>query len=480
VSSVLELLRPDMAGVPEAAAPASRRTLIPHPVLMMLLIILAAMVLSWVIPSGLFDRDSHGHVLPGTYHVIPKEFSLQALVWPRHSTPKMAFPADVASLVSSIPAGMTAAAGLIFMIMFLGGMFGVLRASGALDAGMERLVAVTGGNVYVLAPVLMIVLSAGSTFLGLISEYLVLIPLALVLAEKLRLGPLFAVALIAIPAKIGYLASVTNPLPLVIAQPIVGVPVFSGLPFRLALWVVFLGLGMGYLLMLLARSGFTPSHEVHTAPKLTVRQTAILLSIGLGVVAIVYGAGTLHWGNSQLGAFYIFLGMLIAVLGSMDAEHAAEAFIDGMKGMMLAALLVGLAGAVEVVLRNALVLDTIINDLAALAQHNSPVLVAQTLVGIEIILDVLIPSTSAKAAISMPILWPIAQLSGVSAQTTVLAYLIGNGLTNMVTPTSGLLLAYLSTGRVPFAAWIRFILPLWITLLVLSLFAAAVAVWVGY
>ena len=164
----------------------------------------------------------------------------------------------------------------------------------------------------------------------------------------------------------------------------------------------------------------------------------------------------------------------------MTAEHAAESFIDGMKAMMLAALLVGLAGAVEVVLRNSLVLDTIINDLSSLARDRAPVMVAQSLVVIEVILDVVIPSTSAKAAISMPILWPIAQLSGVSGQTTVLAYLIGNGLTNMVTPTSGLLLAYLSTGRVPYATWIRFILPLWITLLVLSLIAAAVAVWIDY
>jgi uncharacterized ion transporter superfamily protein YfcC len=93
---------------------------------------------------------------------------------------------------------------------------------------------------------------------------------------------------------------------------------------------------------------------------------------------------------------------------------------------------------------------------------------------------VLIPSTSAKAAISMPILWPIAQLNGLNGQTTVLAYLIGNGLTNMVTPTSGMLLAYLGTGRVPYATWMRFILPLWLTLLVSSLIAAAVAVLIGY
>ena len=477
MSSVQELLRP-AADTAHRIAP--RRDLMPHPVVMMILIIAAAILLSWLIPSGQFDRAPNGHVIAGSFHEIPKQFSLQTLFWPLHSTREAAYPAALSELATSIPAGMTQAAGLIFMIMFLGGMFGVLRASGALDAGMARLVAATGGNVYVLAPVLMIALSAGSTFLGLISEYLVLIPMMLVLAEKLRLGPLFAVALVAIPAKIGYLASVTNPLPLVIAQPIVGVPVFSGAGFRLVLWVVFLGLGIGYLLHNLRRSGFTRADGTHDSPPLSSRHVAILLAIGLGIVAIVYGAGNLRWGNPQLAAFYIALAALIAVLGGMNAEHAAESFIDGMKGMMLAALLVGLAGAVEVVLRDALVLDTIINDLSSLARGRAPVMVAQALVGIEIVLDVLIPSTSAKAAISMPILWPIAQLTGVSGQTTVLAYLIGNGLTNMVTPTSGLLLAYLSTGRVPYATWIRFILPLWLVLLVLSAIAATVAVWIGY
>ena len=479
MSMVQELLRPADA---DPAAPANhRRSLIPHPVIMMLLIIAAAVLMSWLIPSGLFNRAPNGHVLAGTYHEIPKQLSPEALLLPHKSTPKLAWPAPVVAIATSIPAGMTAAAGLIFMIMFLGGMFGVLRASGALDAGMERLLSATGGNVYLLAPVLMIVLSAGSTFLGLISEYLVLIPMMLVLAEKLKLGPLFAVALVAIPAKIGYLASVTNPLPLAIAQPIVGVPVFSGATFRLVLWVVFLACGMAYLLFNVRRAGFSSSAAAgFTAAKLTGRQTSVLIAVGLGILVIVYGANQLDWRNPELAAFYIALAMLIAVLGGMGAEHAAEAFIDGMKSMMLAALLVGLAGAVEVVLRESLVLDTIINDLAAIAQNRGPVMVAEALVGIEIILDVLIPSTSAKAAISMPILWPIAQLTGVTGQTTVLAYLVGNGLTNMVTPTSGMLLAYLGTGRVPYGTWIRFILPLWCVLLALSLAAAAVAVWIGY
>src|SRR5580692_3610262 len=118
MSSVLDLLRPGMAGTAPTAAPTRRRLTLPHPVIMMLLIIVAAVVMSWLIPSGMFNRSPNGHVLPGTYHVIPKQYSMQALVWPQHGTATAAYPADIASLVSTIPVGMTHAAGLIFMIMF--------------------------------------------------------------------------------------------------------------------------------------------------------------------------------------------------------------------------------------------------------------------------------------------------------------------------------------------------------------------------
>ena len=223
----------------------------PHPIVMMILIIAAAVVMSWLIPSGQFDRAPNGHVLRRQpTSEIPKQLLAAGAVLAAPQHPCGGVPRrDIELIATSIPAGHDPGRRADLHDHVPGRHVRRLRASGALDAGMVRLVAATGGNVYLLAPVLMIALSAGSTFLGLISEYLVLIPMMLVLAEKLRLGPLFAVALVAIPAKIGYLASVTNPLPLVIAQPIVGVPVFSGAGFRLVLWVVFLGLGIVYLLL---------------------------------------------------------------------------------------------------------------------------------------------------------------------------------------------------------------------------------------
>jgi len=151
-----------------------------------------------------------------------------------------------------------------------------------------------------------------------------------------------------------------------------------------------------------------------------------------------------------------------------------------MKGMILGGLLIGLASSVEIILRDSLVLDTVIYDLASWVEGKSAVVVAQGMVLIEVVLDILIPSTSGKAAISMPLLGPIGTLSGVSAQTTVLAFLFGNGLTNMVTPTSGMLLAYLATGGVGYGEWLRFILPLVAVLFVLSMVIMAIAVGIGY
>ena len=214
------------------------------PVIMMLVVLAIAIALTWIVPSGSFQRTA-GKVVPGTFHVIPKTIAPRFLIQSDRSTDKAAYPVSASALVTAQPAGMKQSAGLIFMILFLGGMFGILRASGALDAAIDRLLERTGGRVWILVPVLMTAISAGSAFLGLISEYLLIIPIMLALASRLGRSPLFELAIVAVAAKIGYLSSVANPVALVIAQPIVGVPVFSGSLLRLLLWIAVLTTGIG-------------------------------------------------------------------------------------------------------------------------------------------------------------------------------------------------------------------------------------------
>jgi uncharacterized ion transporter superfamily protein YfcC len=453
---------------------------VPHAVVMMFLIIVATVALTYVVPSGAFDRTKGGLVLPGTFHLVPKDYSPGDVLAATRSTPARAYPANPVAIFASIPLGMSGAASLIFMIMFIGGMFGVLQETGALSTGIERLLTLTRGNVYLLAPVLMLVIAAGGTFLGLISEYLVLIPIVLVLAERLKLDALFATALVTIAAKIGYMTSVTNPMALVIAQPIVGVPVFSGIPFRLATFVLFLPVGIWFLLRYVRRTGYDREARVPFAsPPLGAGHLAIWAFLLLSVGVIVYGAQEWNWDNPQLSSMYLFMAASVAVIGRLPSRGAAAAFLTGMKAMVLPALLVGLAKAVEIILKDGLILDTIINGLASLAAGRPPVVVAQMMVGMQMILDVFIPSTSGKAAVTMPILGPIGQLAGVSGQVVVQAFIFGNGLTNAVTPTSGMLLAYLATGHVGYGQWLKFIWPLFLILTVLSLAAISVAVWIG-
>ena len=462
------------------AAPAGRR--LPHALVMMLLIITAAVALTWIVPSGRYDRTPAGLVVPGTYRVVPKDYRaglLHAAGPVAEHDRDRALPASPLAVVTSIPAGMVGAASLVFMIMFIGGMFGVLQETGALEAGIEGLLGLTRGNVLVLVPLLMLVIAAGSTFLGLISEYLVLIPIVVLLAERLGLDNLFATAVVTVAAKIGYMTSVTNPLALAVAQPLVGVPVFSGAGFRLVTFVLYLGLGIWWVLRYVrGRAPVSPA-GLPAAARLSTRHGAILLLLLGAIGLMVYGAQALAWGNAELSAMYVFLALAIALLGGLDSAAAAHGFLQGMRAMVLAGLLVGLAKSVEIILHDGQVLDSIISFLSRAAEGRPRVLAAQAMLGIEMVIDVFIPSTSGKAAVTMPILGPIGQLAGVSGQVIVQAFIFGNGLTNAVTPTSGMLLAYLAAGKVGYGEWIRFVLPLILLLTLLSLAAIALAVVIG-
>jgi len=454
---------------------------------MMLAALALAIALTWIVPSGSYKRQADGAAIPGSYHSLPKDRSLGAAL---SQTPAPGLIAAVgpASLFTALPLGMARTSGLIFMILFLGGMFGVLRASGALERAIGRLVSLSGGRVGVVAPLLMLAISAGGSFLGLISEYLIIIPIVLTLSRQLGRSTLFGFAIVAVAAKIGYIGSVTNPVILVVAQPLAGVPEFSGVSLRLAVWVIFLVIGVGFVLRDRPRTG-APGEAPAPAntesggagsSELTARHGAIVALLAASVGLVIYGSAHWHWRDVQFASFYVALAAAIALLGGLRPREAAHGFVDGMKAMMLAAFLVGMAGAVEQVLVEGRILDTIVAMLASHAAGLPRVIVAEALVVIEMVLTLLIPSASAKAALSMPILSPIAHLAGLTGQTTVLAFLLGNGLVNMISPTSGMLLAYLATAQLPFSTWFRYVLPLFLILMVLSFAAVAVAVGIGY
>jgi uncharacterized ion transporter superfamily protein YfcC len=194
---------------------------------------------------------------------------------------------------------------------------------------------------------------------------------------------------------------------------------------------------------------------------------------------MIYGVEAFKWGSPELASMYIAMAIVIALVGGVGSREASQGFVRGMQGMVLAALLIGLAAAVEVILRDAMILDSIVAFLTRSVEGKPPVIVANLMMVMQMVIDVFIPSTSGKAAITMPILGPIGHLSGVSGQVTVQAFLFGNGLMNTLTPTSGMLLEYLAKGKVSYGTWIRFVVPLAIALFVLCAIALSIAVMIG-
>jgi uncharacterized ion transporter superfamily protein YfcC len=464
--------------ITESSAPSVRHGGL-DPVLMMLAAMLLAVALTWIIPSGAHRRASdkeNAPVVAGTYRQLPKPLGLDALL-PHAPVKGEARPVSPVALATAIPEGLKRSAPLIFMILMLGGMFGILRASGALDAGIQRLIGMSRGDIRFLVPVLMLGFSAGSTFLGMISEYLLLIPVMIALADRLGRSRMFGFAIVTLAAKIGYLASVTSPVALLIAQPIVGVAPFSGLLFRLVIWVTFLAIAM---LVVLRAGRVTHAPAPVVAEHLSGRHLFILSIAGAAIVTLVYGSIALGWDDSEFSALFVVAAAAMAATARMRATAAIELFVAGMKMMMLAALLVGMGRAVEVILREGQILDTIIEAVSVQVHGLAPVFVAPIVMAVEMLLTLLIPSTSAKAALSLPILAPIAASAGVSGQTTVLAFLLGNGLVNMLAPTSGMLLAYLAAAGVSYGEWFRFAWRIFAIFTVLSVAAMMLAVAIGY
>ena len=452
-----------------------------NPIVVLLLILLLAAALTYLLDSGSYQREN-GLVVPGSYQTINKDRSVLHLAGSvKHAPEGEARPVGIADVFMAIPQGLQRGGGLIFMVLVIGGMFGILRASGAVDAGLERMLSIVRGNVYGLVVFLMTIFALGSTFLGLASEYLLIIPLMVEMVRRLGMPPLIGLAIVTVAVKVGYLSSVTNPLPLTIAQPLLGLPVFSGAGMRALFFVCFLVVGVLFMLYVIRKVGF----RVDTVPELAAKRLSkrhllMLLTLLAGVAGLVHASTAWQWHNPQLTAYYLALCVILSAISGMGASAAADAFVAGMKKILLAAMLIGLAMAIAITLENGRVLDRVVHGLVSLVGEDNPYLAALGMFASQLLLDVMIPSTSGQAAVSMPILGPLGQLSGVSAQTTVLAFLFGNGITNMITPTSGTLLAYLATAQVGWTQWARFIAPLVLIFSVMAAVMLMFAVSVGY
>lgn len=451
------------------------------PVVVMGMIVLIAAALTYVVRAGSFQREDK-KIIPGSYEEIEKVFSFSGAFFGTGAPEGKAAPVSLVQLFQSIPLGIIDQADLIFMVMFIGGMFGVLQSTGAIDAGLERLLKVARGNVYVLVPVLMIVFSLGSTFMGMAKEYLLVIPIVIAMTNRLELPRVIGLAIVAIPVKVGYAASITNPFALSIAQPLVDVPIFSGMWLRVLTYVVMMVVGIAFVLLTIRR--YRKGHDEvafdFEGGQLEKTQAANLILLAVGVVVLVWASQRFEWSATALAAYYLLLGLVFGLVAGYGPSQISKEFIAGMKKVMIAAVLIGMAAAVALILSQGQIMDTIIGFLVGIVGGHGPYVSAYAMVVSQLLMDIAIPSTSGQAAVTMPILGPVGELVGVTPQTTVFAFLMGNGLTNVITPTSSGLLIFLATAEVSWTRWCKYILPLLGLLALIALAMVTLAVAVGY
>ncbi|HUF65271.1 MAG TPA: TIGR00366 family protein [Gemmatimonadaceae bacterium] len=450
---------------------------VPHTLVLLFAMIIVALLLTYVLPAGSFERveiEGHQQVVPGSYR----------------TTPEVTPPSPIA-VFTAVPRGLTAAAEIIFFIFIIGGAFAVLRATGAVDALLGASIRRMGHRPLWLVLGGMLVFVAGSSTIGMAEEYLPFVPVLVALAIALGYDAVTGVAIVAIGYSVGYGVATINPFTVLIAQDIAGLRPASGLGVRLALTAVFVPLGMHHVWRYARRVRSDPSSSfvaditppasdvAHETTPFTTTRKLVLGSVVLTLALLVFGLARRGWYLTEMGALFLALAVVIALLARLHPDRTAIEFARGASELTTTALLVGFARAIQVVLDQGGVIDTIVHGLSVPLQTMGPSLAAIGMFFVQSLTNLFIPSGSGQAYVTMPIMAPLADVVGVSRQVAVLAYQFGDGFTNILVPTNPVIIGILAIAGVPYDRWLRFVLPFMLKVWVVGSIALALAVWLG-
>jgi uncharacterized ion transporter superfamily protein YfcC len=417
---------------------------LPHPVLLLLGGIALAAALTWVLPAGEFERrDDPGTgrslVVPGTYHRVE--------------------PAPVGALgaLVAVPRGMVAASEVIISILLVGGALALVEQLGTLQRGAQAIVrAFRGRGTWALIPVSVVFATFGALE-NMQEEIIALVPVLLVLGRGLGVDALTMVAASTGAAAVGAAFGPSNPYQAGIALKLAQLPLLSGAALRLGLLVVALAIWILLTVRHATRNPAAPSTDhVEASEPLTRRDIVILALVIAPLATYVVGVLQLDWGFNELSAVFFLAALIIGVIGGLGASGSTAAYLKGMETMVAAAILVGVARGISVVLTDGRVIDTIVQALASPLFGKPPVLAGVLMVPIHALIHLPVPSVSGHAALTMPILIPLSDLIGLSRQATVLAYQTGAGLSELIIPTNAALMAVLLGAGVPYSRWLAF------------------------
>ena len=421
---------------------------VPHTYVIIAILIVLCAVLTWILPGGQYVTADDGTLSYEQTDAVPQTWQV----------------------FSAVYHGFVKQAGIIVFILVVGGVFWLLNATGAVDAGIRRLIAGIGKKDKIVLVALTILFSLAGAVFGMSEETIPFVGIVVPLVVSMGYDAIMGLLVVYVASNIGFSSAFLNPFTVGIAQGMADLPLFSGMGYRLFCWG-FLTILLCVFVVLYARKTRKAPAEVETlsAQPLTARQTWILAVLFLTIVALVVGVTCWGWYMPEITGLFLAMGILCGIIAGFPAGRIADEIVAGAKDILSAALVVGLASGIIVILHDGKVVDSILHAMQSGLDGNGEVASLTAMYFIQAVINVLIPSATAKAAITIPIMAPFSDLVGVSRQAMVLAFQFGDGFTNMITPTSGVLMAALAMARVPYEKWVRWIWKMVVALLVLGL-----------
>ncbi len=454
--------------------PLLARVAMPHTLVLVMLLVILVLAISWVVPSGEYQRvkvqtseGTRNVTVAGTYHQVPKVYLGPQMV-----------------LESPIKGFMDGALLICFLLM-IGGSFAIFQETGAIESGIQRLTGVISRRPYLewlLIPLLMTIFSLGGSIFGMSEEVIPFVMIFIPLARRLGYDSIVGVSIPFLGAAAGFAAAFFNPFTVGISQSIAGIPLYSGAGYRLVSWVIGTVVTIAYVMWYARRvkrnPELSPVRDIDlergaatvddaAGAGWNARHVATLSLFVASMVLLVVGVLQWKWYIDQIAMLFLGMGIVLGLVGGLGPSRIARTFVAGAKDMVGVVFIVACARALLVIAQEAKILDTMLYGASGTLSMLPMSVIAQVMFLIQCVINFFIHSGTAQAALTMPIMAPLADLVGITRQTAVFAYQLCEFI-NPILPTSAVTMGVLGAGKIPWERWARWFFPLMLILTVLS------------
>ena len=452
----------------------------PHTFVILVAIIIIAAIATYLIPAGEFTRfkdAATGKTLveAGSYHRIASN------------------PLNPLLIPSAIYTGIVKSASTITFMLIIGGAFEVITSTGALTALCKKLSKTFSKHKYAVIPVFLTLFSIFGFTMGMSSEVMIFVPIGITLALFLGLDKVTGTAMIALGAAAGFTAGILNPFNVGVAQDIAELPLFSGMAYRIVILVILLVATSAYIIIYAKKVAANPEKSViygiqedteytfeDVSDSISKSQIAVLVIMAAGFGILIYGLSKKGWYFEEMSGLFIFMGIACGLVSGYGPSRIAKEFGNGAKGIVVGCLIIGIARTVEVILSDAKILDTIVYGIVNIVNVMPGSIKAVGMFICQSLINCVIVSGTGQAAVTMPLMVPVSDLVGISRQTAVLAFQLGDGFSNSVLPMSSSLMGYLAVSKIPYSKWLKFMMPLFLIWTALGCLFMLGALIIGY